>query len=73
MANEKTNVGTNWQANQGSNSSEQVRWAAKRSADHKSAAQAAAQRLCLPLPRWATWLDWWRMTEPQKGCTVPRS
>ncbi len=43
-ANEETGVGTKWQANQGSDPSEQVGWAAKRSADHKSAAQAAAQR-----------------------------
>jgi hypothetical protein len=43
-ANEETDVGTNWQANQGSDPSEQVGWAAKRSADHKSAAQVAAQR-----------------------------
>jgi hypothetical protein len=43
-ANEETDIGTKWQANQGSNPSEQVGWAAKRSADHKSAAQAAAQR-----------------------------
>ena len=43
-ADEETNVGTNWQANQGSDPSEQVGWAAKRNADHKSTAQTAAQR-----------------------------
>jgi hypothetical protein len=43
-ADEETDVGTNWQANQGSDPNKQVGWAAKRSADHKSAAQAAAQR-----------------------------
>jgi hypothetical protein len=42
-ADEETDVGTNWQANQGRDPSKQVGWAAKRSADHKSAAQAAAQ------------------------------
>ncbi len=43
-ADEETNVRTTWQANQGSDPSKQVGWAAKRSADHKSVAQAAAQR-----------------------------
>ncbi len=31
---EETNVGTTWQANQGSDPSKQAGWAAKRSADH---------------------------------------
>ncbi len=43
-ADKETNVGTNWQANQESDPSEQVGWAAKRSADHNSTAQVAAQR-----------------------------
>ncbi len=43
-ADEETDIKTNWQANQGSDPSKQVGWAGKRSADHKSAAQAAAQR-----------------------------
>jgi hypothetical protein len=43
-ADEETDVETNWQANQGSDPSKQVGWAAKRSADHKSAAKAATQR-----------------------------
>ncbi len=44
MADEETDIGTNWKANQGSDLSKQVGWAAKRSADHKSTSQAAAQR-----------------------------
>jgi hypothetical protein len=43
-ADEETDVGTNLQANKGGNPSEQVGWAAKRNADHKSTAQTAAQR-----------------------------
>jgi hypothetical protein len=43
-ADEETDVGTNLQAIKGGDLSKQVEWAAKRNADHKSAAQAAAQR-----------------------------
>ena len=43
-ADEETDVGTNWQATKGGDPSKQVGWTAKRNADHKSTAQAAAQR-----------------------------